>query len=389
VRSVTKDFPSGPIADLNWARSVVLTQPNDPFSLTSLTDTFSVNGRPFTRVYDAASGQLSTTTPEGRQTVTVLDTMTGRVTQVGPPGVLPAQFGYDARGRLETITQGTRTWTLAYDVQGNLATVTDPLSHVISFEYDLAGRATKQTFPDLREVLFGYDESGNVTGITPPGRPLHAFAFTPIDLEESYLPPAVPGPLLQTVNTYNHDRQLTRVTRPDGGTIELTYGPVAGQLFLQTLPAGEGQLTYQYDPVTGQLSGISGPDTETLAFTYTGPLPATTTWSGPVAGSVTHTYDADLRVSTEQVNAANAATFTYDGDSLLRQASLGGAALDLERDPQSGRISTTSLGTVSDTYAYNTYGELESYSASAGASPLYEVRYVRDALRRIADDHDG
>lgn len=34
-----------------------------------------------------------------------------------------------------------------------------------------------------------HDANGNVTGITPPGKPLHEFAYTPVDLESNYNPP--------------------------------------------------------------------------------------------------------------------------------------------------------------------------------------------------------
>src|SRR5262249_28611911 len=50
---------------------------------------------------------------------------------------------------------------------------------------------------------------------------------------------------------------------------------------------------------------------------YDGFLQTTTIFSGPVAGTVTMTYDNDFRVATKTVNARAAIGFGYDSDSLL------------------------------------------------------------------------
>jgi len=74
---------------------------------------------------------------------------------------------------------------------------------------------TTQTRPDGEAILFDYDGVGNVTGVTPPGRPAHAFTLTPVDLLETYDPPPVGAPT-PTSYSYNLARQPTQVTRPDG-----------------------------------------------------------------------------------------------------------------------------------------------------------------------------
>jgi YD repeat-containing protein len=61
-------------------------------------------------------------------------------------GLLPTYLGYDIRGRLASVTQGAapdaRTATFAYNPQGYLDTLTDPLGRTLSFTYDAAGRVT-------------------------------------------------------------------------------------------------------------------------------------------------------------------------------------------------------------------------------------------------------
>ena len=119
----------------------------------------------------------------------------------------------------------------------------------------LASTEIKQILPDLREIQYSYDTNGNITSITPPGRPAHTFTYTPVDLEDSYDPPAAGFTPKNTQYTYNRDRQLDLVTRSDGQTLDLVYD-TAGRLANLIIPGG--QLTYTYDATTGNLSGVTG-----------------------------------------------------------------------------------------------------------------------------------
>jgi YD repeat-containing protein len=95
---------------------------------------------------------------------------------------------YDSHGRNDTITQGSRVTTLAYDAAGFLHSVLDPAQHTTLFAYDLAGRPSSETLPDLNVVGMGYDSDGNIISVTPPARPAHLFAFTSGDQESDYTP---------------------------------------------------------------------------------------------------------------------------------------------------------------------------------------------------------
>ncbi len=222
-----------------------------------------------------------------------------------------------------------------------------------------------------------YDANGNVTAITPPGKPAHTFAYTPVDLEQTYDPPNIGLPTDTTQHTYNLDRQLTLVTRSDGQTLQLGYEPTGGRLSTLTLP-GSQVLTYAYHLTTGNLSSITAPGS-TLAYAYDGSLLTTSTWSGTVAGSVSRTYDNNFRIASQSVNGANSVTFGYDGDSLLTSA----GSLSITRSPQHGLITATTLGAVTDSRTYNSFGELSQYTATASGSPVFTATYTRDKLGRI------
>jgi YD repeat-containing protein len=141
-------------------------------------------------------------TPMGRQMVSLLDGR-GRVIEQRVAGLEPLRFTYSPIGELVAVAQSSRHTVFGYDAQGRLATINDPLGHTVGFQYDAVGRVTRQVLPDGREVLSSYDANGNTSSLTPPGRPSHAFTYTAIDLEESYISPAVGAEPTLTHTTYN------------------------------------------------------------------------------------------------------------------------------------------------------------------------------------------
>ena len=61
----------------------------------------------------------------------------------------------------------------------------------------------------------------------------------------------------------------------------------------------------------------------------------------------------------------------------------GAGALAISRSAQNGLLTGTVLGNVTDSYTYNSYGEVSQYIASYGGSPILSVQYDRDDLGRI------
>ena len=380
LKSLTVRTPSALTSTLTSTRSVSLSNPSDPLSLSTQTDTLVINGRTYTSTYTRSTRLLTTTTPQGRTSTVTLDAL-GRVTAEQVAGLEAIGYGYDSLGRLSTITQGTgvnaRTSTLSYNQKHELTAIQDPLTRTVGFSYDLASRITTQTLPDLRQIGYAYDANGNVSGLTPPGKPQHQFLYTPVDLEQRYTPPAIGLPVHHTQYTYNTDRQLSLVARPDGQTITLNYEPTGGRLSSLTLP-GSVNIAYAYHPTAGTLQTITAPGS-TLTYAYDGSLLTNTTWAGTVAGSVGRVYDQNFRITSQSVNGANSVSFGYDNDSLLTSA----GSLLITRHPSHGLITGTTLGTVTDTRTYNTFGELATYSASAGGSSVFSVTYTRDKVGRI------
>lgn len=355
-----------------------MADPADLLSLVLQTDTVSINGRTYTSTYTAETRSFVTTTPEARQWEATIDDQ-GRVVEADPPGLLPTRLQYDDQGRLITVRQGngeeTRTVSLSYTSQNYLETVTDPLGREVRYEYDAAGRITTESLPGRRVVHHEYDKAGNVTGFIPPGRPTHSFGFSPVDLLTSYSAPPIGEEDSQTDYSYNLDRQLTEVLLPDGRVARVDYDD-GGRLTSITLD--RGALGFSYDS-GGNLRFIGAPGGIGLTYSYDGSLVASETWSGPVAGRVSRTYDNTFRATSVTVDEGISIGVEHDDDGLITQA----GALTISRDSGSGFITGTALGAITDSWTYNAFGEPTSYDVLEEGKPILQLQYERDALGRI------
>ena len=385
ITTSSKVTTGGITATASSAATVTPANPTDPLTFTSLTRTATLNGRTATSTYTASTRRTDSRSPANRQSYSILDTK-GRVIETGITGIDPVRMSYDNRGRLINVAQGTgvneRVTRFAYNAAGYLASATDPLGQSGSLSYDPAGRVQTQTLANGQQIDFAYDANGNLASLAPPGRPAHTFTYNAVNLATAYTPPAVAGSgATSTLYEYNADKQVTRITRPDGGVLDYGYD-AAGRLGTLSIPAG--QYGYRYNGV-GKLDGITAPGGVALDYGYSGSLMTGVTWSGPIAGSVGYGYDTDFRVNQITVNGANPVTYQYDADSLLTRASFGATNLNLTRSSQNGLLTGTTLGNANEAYTYNSFGELSSYTGRYSSTNLLTVAYTRDKLGRITE----
>ncbi len=373
-------LPSGLTQVMSSQREALLSNSTDLLSLRFLTGTSTLNGKTKTSVYDGVSRISTSTSPEGRQTFSTVDSK-GRTIQSQTAGLDPSTTGYDNRGRVTFTTIGsgvnTRTTLNSYNALSYRDVVTDPIGLVTSYGYDAAGRVLTQTMTMSRVITNSYDLNGNNAGIKPPGYPVHNFTYTAVNQNQDYIPPIVPGSGANNTHyDYDPTGQMTKMTRPDGITV--TYGyDSAGRQNLVSYPSGVISTTFR--PSDGKVASIGGPAGVTLMFGYDGSLVTNTTWSGVISGSVGSSYDNDLREATQIVNGANPISATYDRDNLLTRA----GAITLTHNLQNGLLTGTQLGAITDTFGYNPLGETTSYQAAYGGTNLLVQSYRRDSLGRI------
>jgi YD repeat-containing protein len=290
----------------------------------------------------------------------------------------PVQYTYDARGRLAQVTQGARTTVLTYNAEGFVDTLTDPLGRTTAFEYDGAGRIIRQILPDGRVMRLTYNADGHLTGVTPPGRTRHRLTRNLQGDLRTYQPPALEeGEPVQTTYTYNRDRQLTRVTRPDGQTLRFTYGADTGAL--ETITTPQGTSTVSWNTANGLLASVSSPGA-TVTRAYDGTL---LTEEQSHHGRVQWTYNSDLRVASQTVTDAwgmpSQVAYTYDRDGW--PTALGALVLTWNRNrwvPASAR-----LGAVTHRFTSNAFGALTQEQVTHEGIGLYDIVLTRDKLGRV------
>jgi RHS repeat-associated protein len=370
--------PGGVMMEVARDSEVVLEDPGQPLSLAMLRETLSIGGRKYLLEYTSHDRRFLFTSPEGRQATGAIDE-NGRLLTARLGGLAETSFEYDSNGRLITksIGEGSeqRTTRIEYDQQGRIEQLTDPLMGTVSFRYDSAGRVIHQQLPGGSPVQYSYNPNGDLTSLTPPGRSAHEFVYTSLGAVDRYIPPPPATSGGETSYAYDLDQRLTRLLQPNGGSIEPLYD-ASGRL--KSLTAPGTVLNYTYDENTGLLTAITTSD-ESIVYTYDGPLITGASWSGTISGSVGRTFNGDLRVASTSVNGANTIDFGYDLDGFLLRA----GELAIERDSDRGLPEATSLGGMSTSREYNSFGELERLSASHLGNPVYTVSYARDRLGRI------
>jgi len=368
----TIDTPGGHHYQLDTQRAAALSSRADPLSLETMTDTVTVNGRTYTRTYDAMMRTWTGTSPESRMSASELDRL-GRPVTIGVTDIEPFAFTYDDHGRLEQVAQGTRLTTRAYDsASGYLKSSTDALSHTTSYSRDAAGRLISLTWPDGSTWGYGWDGNDNLTALTEPDDGAqHVLTYTLDDQLGLYRSPLA----AEERFAYDMDGRLVRREFPSMDALEWLYDD-EGQLVTVRTP--EGDHTFGYSDATGLLTRTLSRDGQQVTYAYDGNLLTEASWHGLVTDTVSYAYDDDLRVS-QMDYAGTRLPMSYDGDGLL----IGVGSIGLSPDADNGLLRGIADGAFDIAYGYNAYGELNALTATHDAA-LYQATYTRDALGRIA-----
>jgi RHS repeat-associated protein len=346
-------------------------------------------GKTTSILYTGSNRTIRSTSPVGRHTELAIDEF-GRVVSLRRGDDLPLIFTW-TDNNLTALQQGNRVLTFNYDsATERLQSVTNALNQITQFTYDSVGRLTELTRPDDQLVRFEYDSNGNLVSVAPPGRNPHRFQTNVLELPASYTPPAlanVPNPA--TYYEWNFDRQLTQVTRPNGSAITFSYEPTSGSLTSLTTPSA----TYDVNQtLAGQLNSLGSPDNIDTQYSYDqyGRLTQVSVWdtaqgAAVPLGSYLRQYGGEGNKPTSDGvvgadgNSVQSVEYLYDDDGLL----IAAGDLTITRSASTGRVTGTQLGAVTDTYAYNSVGELINYEARYSGASVYEIALTRDRLGRV------
>jgi RHS repeat-associated protein len=347
-------------------------------------------------------------------------------------------YGYDSLGRQTSMTDPlSGTTTRSYSETTGQLTSSNDGAGTSSFEYYPAthinaGRLKTQTNATGKKIYFNYGSRGELVqtwgDTTYPleyvydaygqRRELHTFRGGQ-GWTASVWPASMTGTVDVTKWTYQESTGF--VTQKQDATLKgasYTYDEL-GRLKTRTWARGI-ICTYNYDPNTGEMRGVSYSDsTPAFAFAYDrGGRQKTITDAG---GTRERTYNVAGELQTEQITGGilDLMQVSAGFDSLLRrqflQASRGGTVLASQTygyDPTS-RLETVTSGSQSATYAYyptsgllntttftggtniarsyDTLGRLETITTTpaAGGAQSYTYTYNNLSQRTRVTREDG
>jgi RHS repeat-associated protein len=403
--------------ELLETRSRTGTVDSSGIALSSETETRTTNSVSATRVFARNGGgtgihRFTTTSPGGRVSTMDVNDRGQPLVFTPPGGLAPSYFSYDTAGRLTYFATGLgvdcsnpagsstdcrrsiASYIASGSLKGYLQSVTDAFPRTTQFTPDLLGRPLKEQYISAVGspfVSITWDPNGNLESVTPPSRPAHSMTNTPVNLLDTYTPPAAGLPSYATSYVWNGDRTLSTETKP-GGTTVTTTPDAAGRLDVVTFPGGSIDVDYiAAGSGAGRVGALHGPYGTDVAFQYEGFLPTRTTWSGNATGEVSWTYDNNFRRVSETVTGASGTGtmyYAYDNDGTRTCASKTSCsptpaadALTVVVDTR-GLVKTITLGNVVETNSYNDYGEIQSQSVKHGSTAIFSATYDSASVRR-------
>ena len=383
---------------------VSLADPADPLSHTSL----ELRHGSDKSIYDSATKTWSHIRTYNRGNSTTKLDDKGRIIQYAFGNLHPIDFSYDSFGRVSSITQGdgtnNRTTAFSYDSGGFLSQINNGV-FTQNFVNDSIGRVTQSSNQSSgSQIGFSYDPLGNLTGLTTPNSNQHSFSYTPIDLISQYTSPNVSGVTNNSTNySYNLDKDITLVTKPDGRSLNYSYDTATGQRTSLSIQRGIYNYFYEATKVcpsttyvpsdlchagspTGQLTKIIAPGGETLNFTYDGFLLTDYNWSGTINGFVKMKYNTGFNLYRHEINGTtNFISYSFDNvDNLIIRA----GNFSLLRDTSNRYVTRETLGTLRTYLYYNGFGELTKSDSKYGSRNFYKVEYLRDSIGRIIEKEE-
>jgi RHS repeat-associated protein len=397
TRTAALSSASDPFSNTTEVRTVKMNRANCKAGDTSC-DT-EANALVATDSFNRAANTRTLTSAEGRQTTITYDAK-DRVIQTSVPGIAAVNYTYFAdgtphAGRLQSVTQGTRSMTFSYfPTSGYLQSATDHTGRVTTFERDTHGRATKTTLPGGRIVTQAFDAAGNPSVVTPPGAPAHNQSFEARDLMSLYVPPSIGGQSVGNRSyTYNGDRQLSYVD-----SILHQYAPSfeQGEGKLKTISLGGANWwTFTRDSFGRMLTAQPGfgVNYQSLTHAYAGSFLKSAQWGSTATDKVQYDYNHHFLPSRIYVGVM-LLTNAFDKDDAYSGVGFhGSGGLTLSRNAQNGRIegstvssalATPEFPTLTEASSFDaTYGELSGITVSRQAGTLYSATYARDALGRV------
>lgn len=335
--------------------------------------------------YDA-SGRVQTLTQQvasGNSRVTTLTYGAGYTSVTGPDGKV-TRLDYDSANRLTTITApaaysgaAAQTVQFAYDADGNLASATDPRGEVTSYLYDTNGNVTQVTDANGNVVQRTYDAANRLItelayGSDATGASAAHYAQYAYD-SEGHLRYAVNGAGQVTEYEYTAAGDLARkIDYPEHvyavGPAAISEAGMNAWIAGQTTLVSAKVVEYAYDARSNRTS-------------MTAYSEADASGAGVAASGISqafYTYDQAGNLLAQYNAGETSETFVYDGmGRLVASTDVHGSTTTIVFN---NATLTTTVGTATNQYDKN--GRLRIATDASGRTSYFVYDF---AGRRVAD----
>jgi len=316
--------------------------------------------------YDANGNVITTTDALSRTTVSVYDALNQRVGTTDSLGRTTASYdlagnrtsAIDALGRTTVYTYDAANQQTAvqrpdggalgvqYDLEGQVITRTDALTHSTGDTYDSLHRLVSVTDPLNRTTTYGYDLAGNRTSTTDPRADTTAYGYDAAN--ERMTTTRADGGVWQT----SYDANGNPVARTDPRTNTTTDSYDALDRLIATTDALAHTTSYQYDAV-GNRTLLTDANSHSTAYQYDA-LNRVITTTDALSNTTVYGYDA-VGNRTLVTDANNHSTrYGYDaGDEQTAITRTDGTTATTGYDLAGNVVTRTSGLGHSTTYGYD------------------------------------
>ena len=369
-------------------------------------------------VYDNAHRLTEISDNLGNRITYTLDAMGNRtLEQVRDPANSLAQTRsrvFNSLNRLfRELGAQSQTTEYAYDEQGNVVSVKDPLNKVTANQYDALNRLKQVTDPGLGVTQYGYNGLDALTSVSDPRSLVTGYTVDGLGNLNQQVSPDTGA----TTSTYDAAGNL--LTQTDAKGQVTTYSYDALSRVIQILFHDGSKQQYVYDTGTngiGRLASITERDpanqqTNKTSYSYDqhGRVLATATEHAGVTYSVGHAYDSAGRLAGLTYPSGRAVAYTFDSlgrististtmNSLtymvaagvvyhpfggVKSYTLGNGQVSSRSIDQDGRIASYTLGTKAFAIGYDAASRIEFISDLG--TPANSNTYSYDAVDRLTN----
>lgn len=318
--------------------------------------------------WDGAERVLTDTDPAGVATRVRLD-IGGHEVERTVGGRASVRSQRDATGAPIAVDDGRGITRIAYPDDAPEAVLTDPLGRDWRVAVDGVGRESAVLDPDRRRVVIERSAGGRPVAVTADGRQVHGSAWTPAGR-----PAGRNGPYAEVIDHDGDGRVATVRSGRDG---EVTVGyDTAGEV--DSLELQSGAVTF--DRTRGRVSTASEASGVEVVVESDGPLVGRVTTSGPISGSVGHSYDHALQLVGLDLAGM---VVSISRDAPGRVVAVGELAITWN---DTGGVAGTELGRVSSRLTYDDIGDFASETWNIGGTASRTLSVTRDALGRASSE---